>query len=111
MAQEMTEIAIALNCLLAALVCWLTLGLWRWRCAIARMNQALQSQEVALSIAPKQAGYELALKRMQIAETRLNLAQWQRRSRQIQKTLQLIRGLRTLMLMRSGSTRFRRLRK
>ncbi len=103
---------VILNGLLAALVCRLALGLWQWRCAIARLTQTLQTHEIALNLAPKQAGYALAQRRMQIVETRLSLAMWQQRSRQIQQllqlTLQLTKGLRTLRLIRARKTSFRR---
>lgn len=101
-------IAITLNCLLAVLVCWLTSRLWQWRCALTHVNQALQNHKTTLNLAPKQAGYAIALRRMQLIETRLSLAQWQQRSRQLQQTLQLIRGLQTIVLMRSRRQSFHR---
>ena len=99
---------VALNCLLAMLVCRLALGLWRWRRAIAKLTYELQSHELAMNLAPNQVGYALAQRRMQIVETRLSLAVWQQRSRQTQQIIKLIRGLQTLLLLRSRKTNFRR---
>ncbi len=107
----MIAAVVTLNCLLAALVCRLALGLWRWRGAIAQLTCELQSHELTMNLAPKQLGYALAQRRMQIVETRLSLAVWQQRSRQVQQLIKLIRGLQTLLLLRSGKTSFRRIRK
>lgn len=104
----MIAAVVALNCLLAALVCRLALGVWRWRYALARLTYELQNHELAMNLAPKQVGYALAQQRMQIVETRLSLAVWQRRSRQIQQLIKLIRGLQTLLFLRSKQTNFRR---
>ena len=103
-AQKMMIAVVVFNGLLAVVVCLLALELWRWRCAIAKITRELQVHESALTLAPKQIGYALAQQRMQVVQTRLNLTVWQQRSRQLQQLLQLARGLRALLLVRSGKT-------
>ncbi len=95
-------IAICLNLLLAVLIIWLAYGLWQWRCGLARLNQQLQSHEIEMSLAPKQASYELTRRRFQLVAARLQLGQWQHRSRQVQQTLRLIQLLRTVVVLRNS---------
>jgi len=88
---------ISLNCLLAVLVSYMALGLWRWRCQLQQLTAQLHS----MTIAPKQVGYAITLKRVQLAEARLGLARLQQRSQQARQTLQLVKLLRLLLLYRS----------
>ncbi|MGC1307391.1 MAG: hypothetical protein WA885_09195 [Phormidesmis sp.] len=88
---------ISLNCLLAGGVLWLAYRLWQWRCELAQLTAWLQNIELM----PKEAGYALVLGRSHIAQTRLMVALWQRRSQQIQQ------GIRALLLLRSVQ-RYRR---
>ena len=92
-------IVICLNCLLAALVGWLTYRLWGCRRYLTRLSALLQSPDLSSQWAP-QMSYQLALKRAQIAETRLGVARWQRRSQQIRQVLQVIAYLQMLLRYR-----------
>jgi hypothetical protein len=125
------EIVIGLNCLLAALVFGLVRLFWYWRCAVAQLNVELNVQLTAqlhshkdsnhkASLSPQQMGYALTRRRTQIAETRLLVARWQMRSRQLKQTWQLLQVLRTVLSYRtglsglselSGRTRQRRVRR
>jgi hypothetical protein len=107
-------IVIGLNCLLAALVFGLVRLFWHWRCAVAQLNGQLNAQlhrheanrqqfnaHKAL-LSPQQMGYALTRHRTQIAETRLLVARWQMRSRQLKQTWQLLQVLRTVLTYRTG---------
>lgn len=83
-----------LNGMIAAGVCWLTWRLWQWRGGLVQLNQSLARVSLSLRV----AGYELMLKRAQIAQTRLAWAQVQGRSQQLIQTLKLIRTLQTVLL-------------
>lgn len=95
-------IAICLNCLLAVFISWLAWGLWQWRCALAQVNRQWQIYEIEMSLAPKQASYDLARRRFQLVAARLRVGQWQQRSRQIQQILQLVQFLRTVVVLRNS---------
>lgn len=103
-------IVIGLNCVLAALILGLVRLFWQWRCALAKLNDQLHCHEANrhqanaqhASLSPQQMGYELTRRRTQIAETRLMVARWQMRSRQIKQTWQLLQILRTVLLYRTG---------
>ncbi|MEO0769317.1 MAG: hypothetical protein AAFY72_07770 [Cyanobacteria bacterium J06649_4] len=96
------QVAVALNCLLAVLVVALAYGLWRWRCQLVQLADWLEQVEPRVGLSPKQVGYGLALKRVEIAQTRLEVAKLQKRSHQIHQLVRLLRLLRTLMLYRAG---------
>ena len=89
-------VTICLNGVLAVAICWLTLCLWRWRDRLIQLNQALT--QTALS--SQRTGYTLTIKRAQIAQTRLALAQIQARSQKIVQMLKLIRTVRALLIYR-----------
>ena len=85
-----------LNAMIAAAVCWLAYRLWQWRDRLVSLNQALSKP----SQFPQTAGYSLMVRRAQIAQARLTVAQVQTRSQQLVQTLKLIRMLQTLSLYR-----------
>ncbi|PZO21302.1 MAG: hypothetical protein DCF25_04995 [Leptolyngbya foveolarum] len=89
-------VAASLNAMIAAAVWWLAYRLWRWRNYLISLNQALRQT----SISPQAAGYGLMLKRAQIAQTRLTLAQIQTRSQQMIQTLRTIRMLQSVLRYR-----------
>jgi hypothetical protein len=110
-------IVIGLNCLLAMLIFGLVRLFWQWRCALAKLNDQLHCHEAnyhganrhqtnapQASLSPQQMGYALTRRRTQIAETRLMVARWQVRSRQLKQTWQLIQILRNVLLYRTGFT-------
>lgn len=88
---------VCLNCLLAVLTGWLTYRLWRWRCKLIQVTAWLNT-----GLAPQQMGYAITLKRAQLAETRLELAHLQLRSKQIRQIAQFIKFLRLLLLYRAA---------
>ena len=94
-------IAICLNCLLAAFVGWLTYRLWGCRSRLARLNELMQSAKLGRRWTPQRLSYRLMLSRAQIAETRLDVALWQRRSQQIRQVLQAVKYLQMLSLYRT----------
>ncbi len=100
---------ICLNCLLAALVGWLTYRLWGCRRHLAYLSTLLQSPELSSQWTPQQLSYRLTLRRAQIAETRLEVALWQRRSQQIRQVLRAITYLQ--LLLRYRQVRQRRVTK
>ena len=85
-------VAASLNAMIAAAVCWLAYRLWQWRNHLILLNQALRQ----ISISPQTAGYSLMLKRAQVAQTRLALAQVQTRSQQAIQVIQTLKALRML---------------
>lgn len=98
---------IVINCLLAALVSGLAIGLWRWRCQLQQLANRLQQA----SVSPKQMGYSFMLRRVQLAETRLGLARLQQRSQQGKQALQLLKLLRLLWIYQATGFRALRWRK
>lgn len=96
---------ICLNCLLAALVGWLTYRLWGCRRHLAHLSVLLQSPELSSQWTPQQLSYQLALKRVQIVQTRLGVALWQRRSQQIRQVLRAIAYLQLLLRYRAKQRR------
>ncbi|MEM9091424.1 MAG: hypothetical protein AAGC93_22130 [Cyanobacteria bacterium P01_F01_bin.53] len=96
----MLIIVIGLNSLLALGVCWLTHGLWQWRRGLINFNSWLQSAQQSSQDKPQQMGYDLIVKRAQIAQTRLDLARWRLRSRRLHQVIQLISLFRSLLLYR-----------
>lgn len=94
--SEMLSV-IGLNCLTAVLIGWLAYRLWRWRCELAQVTAWLNT-----GLAPQQMGYAIALKRAQLAETRLELTRLQLRSKQIRQIAQFIKFLRLLLLYRAA---------
>ena len=94
-------IAICLNCLLAAFVGWLTYRLWGCRSRLAHLNELMQSAELGRQWTPQRLSYRLTLSRAQIAETRLGVALWQRRSQQVRQVLQAVKYLQMLSLYRA----------
>ncbi len=89
-------VAASLNAMIAAAVGWLAYRLWQWRNHLVGLNQALRQT----AISPQATRYSLMLKRAQIAQTRLALAQMQTRSQQMLQTLSTIRMLQTVLLYR-----------
>lgn len=96
---------ICLNCLLTVLVGWLTYQLWGCRRHLAHLSALLQSPELNSQWTPHQLSYQLALKRAQIAETRLGVALWQMRSQQIRQVLRAITYLQLLLRYRQARQR------
>ena len=91
---------IGLNCLLAVLTGWLAYRLWRWRCWLTQLTSWLRHTASA-PLCTGDLGYAIALKRVQLAEARLGIAQWQLRSRQTRQILQFAKFLRLLLLYRA----------
>lgn len=89
---------ICLNGLIAVGVCWLTYWFWQWRGSLIQLNRWLQKTEQLSHRDSQQMGYELMLRRAQIIEARLGLAQWKLRSRQIRQVLKLLSLLRTVLI-------------
>lgn len=119
--QTQILIVIGLSVLLIAGVLWLAKRLWRWRAQLVLLNQQIERQPLegltsgplshlshqapqtrASQRVPREIGYELMLRRSQIAQTRLDVARWQLRSRQIRQVLQFLRLMRSLWLYRIG---------
>lgn len=94
-----------LNGILAAAVFGLAFWLWQWRDRLIQLKKILIATSRATSLSPRTAGYELMLKRAQIAQTRLTLAQLQARSQQLVQTLKLIRTLQTIWFYRNRRKR------
>ncbi len=67
--------------------------------------RALNVQLHEIELSPQQVRYAIALKRVQLAETRLDVGLWQRRSRQIYQALRLIQLLQWVLLYRRRSGR------
>lgn len=88
---------IVINCLLAGWVCYLAVGLWKWRCQLLKLAAKLEQ----VSISPKQLGYAITLRRVHLAETRLGLAKLQQQSHRAQQFLRLLKLLRLLLLYRT----------
>ncbi len=89
-------LVICLNCLLAVFVGGLTYRLWICRYRLVRLNAIMQSPELNSRWTLQQLSYQLTLNRAQIAETRLGIAVWQRRSQQVRQVLQAIKYLQRL---------------
>ena len=96
----MIVVTLCLNATIAAAVCWLTYRLWQWRKQLKGLNQTLHQLSGQATLSTRATGYNLALKRGQIAEARLAFAQIQMRSHQLVQTLRLIRALQALLLYR-----------
>ncbi|MEL6814086.1 MAG: hypothetical protein AAFP03_04635 [Cyanobacteria bacterium J06598_3] len=96
---------ITLNSLIALGVCWLAYGLWQWRQGLIVVNSWLQSKDATARNTPQEIGYALTLRRVQLTQLRLGLAQWQLRSRQLRQLLGLLKLLRTLLIYRAGQRR------
>ena len=92
---------VIINCLLAGLIGCLAVGLWRWCLQLRQLTAKLQR----VSVSPRQLGYSITLGRVQLAETRLELARLQQRSHQVQQGLRLIKLLRLLLIYRAVGTR------
>jgi len=88
---------IIINCLLAGLIGGLAIGLWRWRCQLQQLTARLRS----VSRSPKQLGYGITLRRVQLAETRLGLVQLKQRSHQASQALRLLKLLRLVAIYRA----------
>ncbi|NJM95983.1 MAG: hypothetical protein HC800_01090 [Phormidesmis sp. RL_2_1] len=101
----MMSIVIGINCLLTILILKMAHRLWHMRCRIAHLAARLQYLAQNAMLGPQQAGYVLAIKRAQIAETRLKFAQWQLRSRQIRQIIKMVELLRALVLYRAMYSR------
>ena len=88
-------LVVIINCLLAALVLWLTAVLWRWRCELVRLTGWLRSHSAANSVAVKsqQMGLALTLRRSQLIEAKLGLTRLQLMSRQLSQLLRLLSWL------------------
>lgn len=93
-------VALCLNVVVAAAICWLTYALWQWRQHLVLFNQILNQASQQLFLSPQTTSYHLTLKRAQIAEARLSAAQIQVRSRQLVQIIKLIRMLQTIFLYR-----------
>lgn len=89
---------IILNGLLAVLVSGLAIGLWKWRCQLQQLTAKLHHMTGSMTVSPKQVGYGITRRRVQLAETRLGLARLQQRSQQMQQALRLLKLLRLLSL-------------
>ncbi len=99
-------IVVCINCLLAAGVIKLTYGLWLWRHQLVYLNHNLQQAQVNTGlIDPRQVGYCLTASRAQILAARLNMARWQKLTRQIDLVLQWVGIVRSLLLYRTRWTR------
>ncbi len=104
-------VVICINGLLAAGVIKLTYGIWQWRHQLVRLNYDLQQAQVnAGLIDPQQVGYHLTASRAQILAARLNMARWQKLSRQIYQALQLFGIVRSLLIYRNRMGRTGRAR-
>ena len=95
-------IAICLNCLSAAFVGWLTYRLWVCRSRLIRLNALIQSPDFSHQWTLQRLSYGLTLNRAQIAEARLNVAIWQRRSQQVRQVLQAVKYLQMISLYRAS---------
>lgn len=98
-------VALCLNAMIAAAICWLTYQLWRWRQCLISLNRSLeqaseQSSLASLCLLPSTASYHLMLKRAQIANIRLGVAHIQMRSHQLVQIVKLIQMLQTIFLYR-----------
>ena len=56
----------------------------------------------SVELNPQRLRYAIALQRIQVAQQRLGMANWQVRSRQLRQLIQLIQLLRTIALVQSG---------
>lgn len=92
---------ICLNCLLAVLTGWLAYRLWQWRCQLTQLTAWLQ-HTASTSLYRGELGYAIALKRVQLSEARLGVAQWQLRSKQTRQVLRFAKFLRLLLLYRAA---------
>ncbi|MEL6937567.1 MAG: hypothetical protein AAFO84_00060 [Cyanobacteria bacterium J06598_1] len=99
--SEAVGVVIAINLLMAGLVGVLTCGLWHWKQEIAQITAQLER----VSLNPQAVRYGLTLRRVQLAEVRLGVSQWQMRSRQFKQTLQLIQIIRFILLFRKNKGR------
>lgn len=88
-------LVVAANCLLAGLVLWLAIVLWRWRCELSRLTDWLQSvnADSSAASAPQRMGLALMVRRSQLIETRLGLARLQLLSHRLSQLLGLVRWL------------------
>lgn len=93
-------VTLCANAIIAAAICSLTYKLWQWRNCLVSLNQTLRYLSIQTSLAPKAAGYNLTLKRAQIAQTRLAFAQIQTRAQQLIQTVRLLRMLQTILIYR-----------
>ncbi|MEO1791509.1 MAG: hypothetical protein AAFR25_04695 [Cyanobacteria bacterium J06629_19] len=81
------------NCLIALLITYLAVGLWKWRTGLQQLTHRLQN----ISLSPRELSYVLTLRRLQLVETRLGMAKIKLRSRQVRQGLRLIQLLRILL--------------
>ena len=92
------QLVIGFNCVIALLILGATYWLWIGKQSIRQLSAWLS----VLELNPQQWRYVIALQRVQLAEQRLEVAKWQRRSRQLTQLIQLVQLLRTIALMQSG---------
>ncbi|MEM8502046.1 MAG: hypothetical protein AAF716_02710 [Cyanobacteria bacterium P01_D01_bin.1] len=85
-------LVVVVNCVLAGLVLWLAVGLWRWRGDLVRLTDWLRLLDATRSVATasSQVGLALVVRRSQLMETRLSLARLQLISRQLDQLLRLV---------------------
>ncbi|MGB3786959.1 MAG: hypothetical protein WA949_03045 [Phormidesmis sp.] len=93
------------NCLLAGIVLAMTVRLWRWRCDLAQMTDWLRTSPRSVPATAQQLGLTLMVRRSQLVETRLGLAQLMLMSRQ---ATQLSRQLLSLIRLLRWAERRRR---
>jgi len=95
------HIVVVLNCLLAGVILALAYGLWGYKRQLQRLSAQLYVMAQTGGLGSKQLGYALTLRRVQLAATRLEMARWQQRSRQVSQVVGLVRLVQTVLLYRA----------
>ncbi len=94
-----------LNCLLAGAILALAYGLWGYKRQLQQLSDLLHEVAQKGELGPKRLGYALTLRRVQLAATRLEMARWQQRSRQVAQIVGLVRVVQTVLLYRARGKR------
>lgn len=95
---EAIYLVVGLNSLIAVGVFCAAYFLWRWKQQLRELSGWLRE----VDLGPQRLRYAITLQRVQLAQQRLEVARWQRRSQQLREFIQLVQLLRLMVLIRSG---------